>query len=105
AYPSERAWRTETSPSEEQPKDLDASDALLMLAYPLLVPDVVGQDPLMVLADAADLARDPEFREQRDAFYKWLRAYLSPFQRRDQPLGKLPADVGSLELARHRLKG
>ena len=68
AYPSEQAWRTDTSPLAEQPNDLNASEARPMLAYPLLVPDVVGQDPLVVLEDAAGLARDPEFREQRYEF-------------------------------------
>jgi hypothetical protein len=105
AYPFEGDWRAENSPLAEQPNDLNASDALLMLAYPLLVPEVVVGQELEVLEDAADLARDPYFREQRDAFYKWLRGYLSTFQRPDQPLGKLRADVGSLELARQNLQG
>ncbi len=105
AYPSERAWRSETSPLAEQPKDLNASDALLMLAYPLLVPDVVGEDPLVVLEDAADLARDPGFRDQRDAFYNWLRGYLSPLQRPDLPLRERQTDEDSLKVARYRLKG
>jgi hypothetical protein len=105
AYPSERDWRTETSTLTEQPDDLNASDALLILAYPLLVPDVGNQDPLVVLEDAAGLARNPDFREQRDAFYNWLRGYLFPFQSSDVRLGKLQTDVGSMHLARQQLQG
>jgi hypothetical protein len=104
AYPSREAWSLENQAVAQTPPKVDASTALVSIAYPLLVPDLSMRDPLDVLVEAAELARDPDFRTERHEFFEWLNGYLYPFTSEQRPLNSLTTDMGSLDLAQKTLQ-
>lgn len=105
AYPSERACAAELTPSREKPADLTAADALVLLARPLLVPDVADGDYERALSEAAQLARSPRVRLERAAYHDFVRDFVSRLRRPGMDLRDVRLDVESVNLARSQLEG
>ncbi len=68
AYPSARACRADLQPADD-PAGLEAADALVMLARPLLLPTSEGEDEFETLREAIDLAA--ELKYERAAYHQW----------------------------------
>jgi len=105
AYPSERACAAELAPSRQPPADLTAADAVVLLAAPLLVPDVSDGDYERALWEVAQLARSPHVREERAAYYDFLRKCVDHLRRPGMDLSQIRLNVGSLNKAKKDLDG
>ncbi len=82
-----------------------AAQALLMLGTPLLVPNGEEGTDFGPLRAAAELAREPTFRAERQAYYGWMREFVEPLQQHpDQTLAEIEIDRASIILAGERLQ-
>jgi hypothetical protein len=90
AYPNAIACRNDIRPSDD-PTGIDAADALVMLARPLLVPDNDQGDEFESLREAIELAA--ELREERAAYHRWLRDQIGASR-----LGQTPLDPESVQM-------
>jgi hypothetical protein len=110
AFPSETQWREELAPSGERPADLTAAQGLIRLATPLLVPGGAEGRDFGPLRAAAELARDEQFRQERQAYYDWMREFVRPLQRGGGPgpgevrLDEVELNEASFEVAREHLR-
>jgi len=105
AYPSERTCAAELTPTRELPIDLSAADALILLAQPLLVPDVADGDYERALTEAAQLARSNAVQHERAAYYDFVRGFVSRLRQPGMDLEQVRMNVASLQLARTQLNG
>jgi hypothetical protein len=105
AFPSEEQCRSELNPSVPAPPDMTAAQALLMLAAPLLIPNADEGKDFGPLREAASLARDPQFQNERQAYYDWMRDFVRPLQTSgDRELDEVKLDKGSVKLAEEQLQ-
>ena len=105
AFPSAKKCQEELKPGDAPPADLTAAQALLMLAAPLLTPQVEEGKDFGPLRDAAALAREPRFRQERKAYYDWMREFVEPLQSPgSQALGEAQVDQGTMKLAEEQLQ-
>lgn len=104
AYPSERACALDLAPDRAVPDDLTAADALVLLATPLLVPDVADGDYERALHEAVGLARSGRVREERAAYHDFLRDTVSRLQRPGMDLDEVRLDAASFRLAKDKLE-
>jgi hypothetical protein len=104
AYPSEQACAAELAPKHDVPMDLTAADALVLLATPLLVPDVSDGDYERAVVEAAQLARSPRVCEERAAYHDFVRDFVSRLRMPGMDLGQVQIDIESLDLARNKLE-
>ncbi|WP_158230741.1 hypothetical protein [Frankia sp. CcI49] len=102
AYPSERSCYDDLSPTPS-PDEPTAADALVMLAQPLLVPDLSDGDYLRALHDVVTLANDPDFRAARGAYHDWLRSFVARLQVPGAGLATVQLDQESVTVARRQL--
>jgi hypothetical protein len=105
AYPSEVSCYGDVAPQAQQPEDLTAAEALVLLARPILVPDLSDGDYPRALREAAALAREPTILQARAEYHDWLRGYVSLLQKPGLGLADITLDKESLTLARTRLNG
>jgi hypothetical protein len=105
AFPSEEQCRSELNPSVPAPPDMTTAQALLMLAAPLLIPNADEGKDFGPLREAASLARDPQFQNERQAYYDWMRDFVRPLQTSgDRELDEVKLDKGSVKLAEEQLQ-
>jgi hypothetical protein len=105
AFPSAQNCKEELKPGDAPPADPTAAQALLMLAAPLLTPRGQEDKDFGPLRDAAALAREPRFRQERQAYYDWMREFVKPLQSTErQPLQQVQLDRGSMKLAEEQLR-
>lgn len=105
AFPSANKCQEELKPGDAPPADLTAAQALLMLAAPLLTPQGEESKDFGPLRDAAALAREPRFRQERQAYYDWMREFVKPLQSSEnQALGEVQVDQGTMKLAEEQLQ-
>ncbi len=104
AYPSEQTCARDLAPTTVAPDDLTAADALVLLASPLLVPDVADGDVERALVEAAALARSDRVRAERAAYHDFMRASVARLQRPGMDLSDVRLDAASLRVARANLE-
>lgn len=76
-----------------------------MLAAPLLTPRGQEDKDFGPLRDAAALAREPRFRQERQAYYDWMREFVAPLQSTErQALHEVQVDRGTMKLAEEQLQ-
>jgi hypothetical protein len=106
AFPSAKQCRDELKPGKPRPPDLTAVQALLMLAAPLLLPRGEEGKDFGPLRDAAALAREAQFRKERQAYYDWMREFVKPLQSAGhRGLDEIKIDQASVKLAEEQLQG
>jgi hypothetical protein len=103
AFPSEAAWRDEVKPLHEPPPALNAAQALVFFAWPLLTPGETEGTDFRPLREALDLARDDDYKEMRTAYHDWMRRLVAPLQQAGS-LGDIRLDAGSLNIAREEFE-
>lgn len=103
AFPSEAQWREELAPSVEPPPPTTAARALIRFARPHLAPppERDSDQEFTNLRHAIELARDPEFQSKRDAYYAWVRAFVSKLQK--GPMEEVLLDGPSVALMEEEL--
>jgi hypothetical protein len=105
AFPSAKKCHDELKPGDMPPADPTAAQALLMLAAPLLTPQGEEGKDFGPLRDAAALAREPRFRQERQAYYDWMREFVKPLQSPgNQALDEVQVDQGTMKLADEQLQ-
>ncbi len=105
AFPSAKKCHEELKPGDVPPADPTAAQALLMLAAPLLTPQGEEGKDFGPLRDAAALAREPRFRQERRAYYDWMREFVKPLQSPgNQALDEVQVDQGTMKLADEQLQ-
>jgi len=105
AFPSGEKCQEELKPGNAPPADLTGTQALIMLAAPLLTPQVAEGSDFGPLRDAAALAREERFQNERRAYYDWMREFVKPLRpTADQALGEVVLDQGSMKLAEEQLR-
>lgn len=107
AFPSAGACRAELQPNTETepPADLTATQALIALATPLLVPTGDEGKDFGPLRAAIELADDAQFRSERAAYYAWLRDFVQPLQADPaERLDDITLDAASVDLAEEQLR-
>ena len=105
AFPSAKKCKEELKPGDAPPAGPTAAQALLMLAAPLLTPREQEGKDFGPLRDAAALAREPRFRQERQAYYDWMREFVKPLQSKErQALHEVQVDQGTMKLAEEQLQ-